>query len=358
MTARRPVHQIINHLAGGDAIGHDCLAIQERLRAEGHPSEIFALHPGPGMAGRCRAVSDYKDVSSPENVVIWHFSVGTEITDLVAELPDRVVMRYHNITPAEFFSNINAQTEMECLLGRKQLARTADFVDLGIGDSAYNEAELTELGFKASGNCPIMLNLDQYRPAEPSARLTRLFGPGPLILHVGRIVPQKRYEDLIKVFYFIKKIRPEAGMLFIGGDSGMKIYRHALEDLIAELALTDIRFTNHITQKDLLACYTRADVYLCLSDHEGFCVPLVEAMKFDLPVAAKESSAVTQTLGEGGVLLKNPTPVMVAEAACALLEKDEFRSRVIQTQRRRLKDFEPDVVWRRFYGLLEPVLAG
>jgi len=353
----RPVHQIINHLAVGDAIGHDCLTIQKRLRRLGHPSEIFALHVAPQLLGQAKAVSQYREFSSPDNLVIWHFSMGTEVSELVAGLPDRIVMRYHNVTPAHYFKDINPQAEMECLLGRQQLARAAGFVSLGIGDSAFNQAELDELGFRATGNCPILLDLESYRPAEPSSRLAHLRQGGPNILHVGRIVPQKRYDELIKTFFFLQRLLPEARLILVGGASGMVIYQYALEDLCRSLGLGRVSFTGFLTQKELSACYALSHVYLCLSEHEGFCVPLVEAMAMDLAVVAREAAAVGQTLGTAGVKLEDPSPSLTAEVVAEVATSQELRGEILAGQRARLADFQPDRVWERFYSLLGPLLA-
>lgn len=354
----RPVHQIINHLAAPDAIGHDALAIQARLKAQGRPSEIFALHTGPGLAGRARPLGLYPEIAGEKNVVIWHFSIGTEAASLVAGLAEPVIMRYHNITPAHYFSGVNPITEMECRLGRDQLAEAAVFVSLAIGDSAFNEAELKELGYQATAHCPILLDLESYRPQPPTHRLARFADSGPNILHVGRIVPQKRYEDLIKAFYLLQRIHPAARLLLAGGDAGMEIYRQALEDLAAELSLDRVFFLGQVAQPELLALYTLAHAYLCLSAHEGFCVPLVEAMVMGLPVVAKASAAVAETLGPAGLLLADPSPVQTAETLAALLSDEGLRASLAKAQQERLAHFQPQAVWERFWSLIEPVVGG
>jgi len=353
---KRPIHQIVNHLSAGDAIGHDVLTIQQRLQEMGHPSEIFALHTGPGTNAKAREASAYRGFSAPDNIVIWHFSIGTELTSLVAGLPDRVVMRYHNITPAEFFTGVNTQTEMECRLGRKQLAQAAGFVHLGIGDSAYNESELKELGYRATANCPIIMDLEAFRPVKPPARLAHLKQGGPNILHVGRIIPQKRYEDLIRSFYFFRRIHKGARLILVGGHGGMEVYRHALDDLAAGLGLDGVIFTGYLSQKELIASYSLAEAYLCLSDHEGFCVPLIEAMHVGLPVVSKKSTAVTETLGPAGLLLDDPSPAETAEALSAVISDSDLRGALLKAQRQRVESFQPERVWERFWSLLQPLV--
>jgi len=352
---RQPIHQLVNHLAPGDAIGHDVLTIQSRLRQRGHDSEIFCLHHGPGMGRRSRPARTYPDHSSPENLLIWHFSIGTSLAELAARVPDRVVMRYHNITPARFFDGISPQLALECRLGRRQLQEAAGFVQLGVGDSAFNQAELDGLGYPRTGHCPILLDLDSLRPVKVPAHLAALAQGGPNLLHVGRLMPQKRYEDLIKTFFFFKKIHPQARLLLVGGGEGLERYRASLEELAAELDLADVLFLGRVSGPDLLALYGLASAYLCLSDHEGFCVPLVEAMQMNLPVVAKRSTAVTETLGPAGVLLDDPGPISAAEAVSALIGDPDLRQGILAGQEERLAAFRPGPVWERLWGLLQPL---
>ena len=352
---KRPVHQLVNHLSRGDAIGHDVLTIQDRLRAEGRSSEIFCLHHGPGLSGRHRPVSSFLDSCALDDIVLWHFSIGTSLFDLAAEFPGKVVMRYHNITPHQYFMGINPQLELDCRVGRIQLARAARFVDLAIGDSAYNQGELDALGYVNTGNCPINLDLAKYAPVQPPARMAHLAKGGPNILHVGRFMPQKRYEDLLRTFHFLHKIKPEARLILVGGWDGLEKYRAFLGELVERLKVNNVIFTGRISDADLRAIFGLCQVYLCLSEHEGFCVPLVEAMKMDLPVVAKRSTAVGETLGPAGVLLNDYRPSHAAEVIAALVDDRDRRREVRWSQQRRLEDLAPDKVWNRFRELLQQV---
>ena len=133
-----------------------------------------------------------------------------------------MVMRYHNITPYQYFERVSPQLELDCKIGRIQLAQAAEFVTLAVGDSAYNRSELDKLGFRNTGNCPILLDLAAYVPAQAPPRLAHLTKGGPNILHVGRFMPQKRYEDLIRTFYFLQKIKPEARLILVGAGTAWK----------------------------------------------------------------------------------------------------------------------------------------
>lgn len=346
------IHQIVNNLSPGDAIGHDVMNIRTRLRQAGFQSEIFCLHAGPGMAKEARSALDYARFSSPTNLIIWHFSIGTPLFELLSPLPDRVVMRYHNITPFRMFTGISPQLERECRLGRYQLAQAASFVDLGIGVSKFNTGELENLGYSNTGDCPILMDARQV-----FGHLTLGTAPGesdepPRILHVGRLMPQKRYEDLIRSFAFVEKLEPGSRLILVGGDEGLEVYRQGLERLVAELGLSGVEFRGKIPQAELVELYHTSDVYLCLSDHEGFCVPLMEAMAAGLPIIAKASAAIPETMGGAGIVLEDPAPSLVAETIWALHGSRSYRARVVETQTRRLADFDLDRTWSRMSGLL------
>ncbi len=353
----RPIHQIVNDLWLGDAIGKECLAIQRRLIALGHPSEIFAQQAGPGLEGRFRPASEYAAVAGPENAVIWHFSIGTELTELVSGLSEPVIMRYHNITPAHFFHGLNPAAEAKCLEGRRQLAQAAEFVDLAVSLSAYSRSELDEQGYAATAHCPFIGEFSSPDRAELGPRFARLAGD-PIVLHVGRISPQKRYEELLKTAWFLERINPRARLVLVGVELADDPYYRMIRSLAGELGLNRVVFTGRVSDEELEGFYRAATVYLCLSDHEGFCVPLVEAMHRDVCLVAKASSAVTETLGRAGVLLSRPTPAQTAETVDLLLRDERLRSEIVAGQRAELERFDPELVWQRFYSIIKPIIDG
>ena len=203
--------------SAGDAIGNEVLALQKTLRSWGVRSEIFASHVQERLRGQARPAEEYARQAGSDDVLIFHFSIGDRLADELPGLPGRKVLRYHNITPAHFLEGVYPDGVERCRLGRQQLQRLAGAAALGLGVSAFNCAELVEAGCAAVAEVPILLDLAVLEtPPEP--RLLARYGDGrPTVLHVGRLVPNKRIEDLIKAHYWLTRSVPRARLLIVGG---------------------------------------------------------------------------------------------------------------------------------------------
>ena len=339
--AERPrrVHQLLAALAYGDAISNEALAIQRHLRAAGFESDIFAEHVHPRMAHLARPLTDYGEVSSPETVCLFHFSIGSAAARLIHGAPDRLVSIYHNITPAEWFVDFHPHLAGLCYHGRRELAAFAARTELALGDSEYNRRELEAAGYQRTGVLPIVLDLASYRaPASPVVR--RLYDDGRTnIVFVGRIIPNKKIDDLIRVFAVYQKVFDRNSRLLLVGDHrGHEKYYDRLQELARARNAEEVVFTGQVDDDDLRACYASADLFLCLSEHEGFCVPLLEAMAFGVPVIAYDTGAVRETLRGGGVLLRDKAPADVAALAHRVLTDAALRARVLETQERAMAE--------------------
>ncbi len=348
--SRRPrhVHQLLAALAYGDAIGNEALAIQGHLRRRGFTSEIFAERVHPRMAAFARPLWDYARVSSPETVCLFHFSIGGAAGRLIHSAPDRLVSIYHNITPASWFLGYHSHLATLCHHGRRELVAFAPRTELALGDSEYNRRELEAVGYAHTGVLPIVLDLERFR--GPANRVTRrLYRDGRTnILFVGRVIPNKRIEDLVRVFAVYQRfVDPRCRLLLVGDYRGHERYLGALQRLVRDFRLDEVVFTGHVDDDELRACYQAADVFLCVSEHEGYCVPLVEAMAAGVPVVAYDAGAVAETLGAGGVLLREKRPEVVAELLHALVHDAGLRRAVLETQRRAI-----DAVRRTDFGAL------
>jgi glycosyltransferase involved in cell wall biosynthesis len=266
-------------------------------------------------------------------------------------MPGRKVLRYHNITPAHFLEGVYADGAERCRQGRQQLQRLAGAAELGLGVSAFNCAELVAAGCAAVEEVPILLDLAALEtPPEP--RLFARFGDGrPTVLHVGRLVPNKRIEDLIKAHFWLHRAVPRARLLIVGGGE-TNPYAQGVRKLTHDLGVPGVYFLGHVTNAVLTACYRSAGVYLCLSEHEGFCVPLVEAMHFGLPIVARAAAGVPGTLGDGGVLLPRPDPVRTSEVVARLFGDDALRRELGQRAGQRLEAFRPAAVKERLRQVL------
>jgi len=335
----RQVHQLLAALSYGDAIGNEALEIQRHLRRAGHVSEIFAEKVHPRMAPLARPLWEYAAVSSPDTVCLYHFSIGSAAGRVAYRAPDRLVSIYHNITPAHWFVGFHPTLARLCHHGRRELAAFAPRTRLALGDSEFNRRELEQAGYAHTGVLPIVLDLAAYRrPASPVVR--RLYRDGRVnVLFVGRIIPNKRIDDLIRCFAVYQRwLEPRSRLLLVGDQRGHERYFRRLQELVLALRAEQVVFCGHVDDDELRAYYAVADLFLCLSEHEGYCVPLVEAMALEVPVLAYDAGAVAETLRGGGVLLRDKRPELVAELVHELTADAGLRRAVLATQRRALAE--------------------
>lgn len=337
----RAIHQVLAALAYGDAIGNEALAIQDHLRRRGHRSEIFAEKAQARMAHHALPLSDYEKTVDAETLCLFHFSIGSAASSLVYRRKEPLVCLYHNITPPQFFFPFHPHLARLCHHGRRELAAFAPRSSMGLGDSEFNRLELAAAGFSPTAVLPIVMDWARYEEDPGRLMLQRLAGfGGPTILFVGRVVPNKRFEDLIASFaVFQRHFSPESRLLLVGETIGHERYWRRLLEKTHRLRVRNVIFTGPVTQADLIAAYRSSNAFLCLSEHEGFCVPLLEAMRFELPVLAYDATAVSETMGDGGVLLKDKDPYVVAEAINLVLQDQNVRERVLASQRLRLDQF-------------------
>jgi len=356
--APRGVHQVLAALSYGDAIGNEALAIQKRLRAAGYESEIFAEGVHPRMAHQARPLWQYAAVSSPETVALFHFSIGSAAGRLIFHAPDRLVAIYHNITPAHFFLGFHPHLAGLCYHGRRELAAFAPRTELALGDSEYNRRELAAAGFARTGVLPIVLDLDVYA-AAPSPVTRALYEDGRTnILFVGRMIPNKRIDDLIRTFAaYQKAFNPRSRLILAGDHRGHERYFARLDELVRELRVEEVVFTGHLEHDELMACYAVSHLFLCLSEHEGFGVPLQEAMIFGLPVIAFDAGAVAETLGGGGILLADKEPFAVAALVDRVLSDRPLREAVLRTQERAMAALRAVDFGALLLDRLAPVLS-
>lgn len=335
------IDQLVPAYHRGDAIGDTATHMRDFFRAEGFVSDIYCLTRDSGLEGESILFKDYPD-PGPGDVTLFHFALPSPLTPAFKNLKSRRVMIYHNITPESFFSPYSMEMARLTRLGREELRTLAGFTDLGLADSEYNRLELEAMGFPKTAVFPLFIDFEKYE--RPSGRLAHsLFDDDRTnILFVGRIVPNKRIEDLIKVtFYYKKYISPLVRLIVVGKTGSLPVYYRALVRLADEFYLKpdEVCFTGHVPDEDLFALYRTSDVFLSLSEHEGFGLPFVESLVFDLPVLAYDCTAVPYTLGDAGVLLKHKRPAQVAELAHLISVDQDLRNRILAGQRLRLTDY-------------------
>ncbi len=354
------IHQMLPDFSYGDAIGNDVLGIQKVLKGWGYDSEIYAQHVHSKLSGIARPFWEYKEISHSENILIFHFSIGSELSEFVKRLSDRKILIYHNITPPHFFQGINAEVERRCAWGYEELKKLAPHFDLALGVSDFNCRELSRAGFQKTGVLPIFLDFKNYYQT-PEEKIKKTLQDGKVnILHVGRLVPQKKIEDLIRTFFlFQKRLCPESRLVLVGSDSGVRNYSRAVKKMVEELALTDkVLFAGFASFRELITYYAMAHLYLCLSEHEGFCVPLMESMFFGVPVIAYLTGGIPETLGGAGVGLAKKNFEEIAELMAMILEDPGLRGTIVKGQKDRIRYFSLEKNRERFKAHLAPFLGG
>ena len=350
------VHQFATSLTYGDAISDEMLEIQKILRERGYNSEIFIRFYDPRMAGYIRDYREYREFSSPENVVIFHFSISSPVSKMFFRVPDKKIMIYHNITPFEHYLDSHRILTRECYKGRLEIKLFVDKVNLALGDSEFNRQELDELGYPRTGILPLLLDFTKFdREGDPITE--QIFANGKTtILFVGRIIPNKKYEDIIRVFHFYKKyFNRDSQLLLVGDYRGLERYLTGLLDLVKKLELTDVYFTGHVEFAELVSFYRLADLYLSLSEHEGFGVPLLEAFYMRVPVVAYAAGAVEETLNGGGILLLHKDFCKTAALIDTIMKDSTLRERIIDSQAKALDKYQKENISRILLRHIERV---
>ena len=341
----------------GDAIGDSARRVRSILREQGHRSDIFAMTIDEDLRGDVLPFSD--PAAQTGDITIFHFALPSPMTEAFAGLSGRRVLQYHNITPARFFAAYDPQLFRLAALGRRELATLVGGVDLALGDSDFNRQELESLGFRPTGVLPIAVNTERITNAPRRPALEKILSDGLInILFVGRIVPNKRIEDHIRLAEVYKRyVDSYYRFIFVGRYDGVPSYYAQLRALVHEYKMLPDRFwfTGPVPDEDLGAFYRWADVYVSLSEHEGFCVPLIEAMAADVPVLAYAAGAVPETLGGAGILFSPKDLEHAAELMGMLVYDRSVRRSVIEGQRQRLRDFAPARIAERLEAVLSEV---
>jgi len=352
------INQFLPNLSYGDAISNHALWIRERLRKLGYQSEIYVRFFDP-------RVEHERHLFTPEalkasSAAIYHHSIGTDITPYLREFNGPKCLIYHNITPAKFFEAYRPAFAEILRHGREDLRLLAREFPISCGASAYNAAELAEAGFHNPGVLPVAVDPAQWAEA-PDAELMRTLQDGRTnILFVSRFAPNKKQDELVIAFSHYLKLDPSARLILAGSPEAQDPYVPHVHDTVSRLGLEgSVIFTGSIRDSQLAAYYQTAHLFWSMSEHEGFCVPLIEAMWFDVPVLAFKSSAVPETLGEAALMFTSKNDLRSVAALARLVVKDpNLRAKVIRGQRRRRLSFLPAKVEPILVEILKQIWSG
>ena len=339
------VNQWVPAAHKGDAIGDSARRVRSLLRELGHQSDLYAMTIDDDLRGDVIPWTDASATSG--DLTIFHFALVSPMTQAFAQLPSGRVLQYHNVTPAHFFAGYDADIFRLAMLGRQDLKSLAGHTDMAFGDSEYNRQELESLGFTNTGVFPIAVDTGRIIGAPRRPALEKVLEDEGWLnfLFVGRIVPNKKIEDHIKLAEHYKRyVDEQYRFIFVGKTDATPKYYAAIQAMIERFRMPEGRFifTGPVPDDDLATYYRMADVYISLSEHEGFCVPLLEAMAADVPVLAYSAAAVPDTLGGAGVQFAPKDLEYAAELLGELAYNDTLRAQVIAGQRRRLADFGDD----------------
>jgi glycosyltransferase involved in cell wall biosynthesis len=327
------IHQVLATLGYGDAIGHEVLGIQRVLRHAGYQSDIFVETADHRLEPQTRDYRELVDFSHPDNLLLHHFSLGSKASRTAYALPDRMALIYHNITPPEYFVGVHRTLARQTFRGRRELRAYADRCDLAMGDSEFNRQDLEALGFPRTAVLPVVPDFT-HLDREPNWLVARDFDDEwTNVVFVGRIIANKKIEDLISWFHTYHTIfNPRARLLLVGAQSGFERYLSSLHQLVGRLGASHVHFIGHVSDEELVAFYEIADLFLCASEHEGFCVPIVEAFYKQVPVLAYAATAVPSTMDGAGVLFENRDPLHVAALMDEIISNADLQDRIVDGQ--------------------------
>ncbi len=356
------IDQLLPSIVGRDAVGHHTLEAQGVLRSLGFVSEIYAEGIGREMWGRAHPISELPRLPPGRQWLIYQASTGSRVAEVFAEHPGRKLLDYHNITPGERLDGWLPSLAEELRLGRRQMAELSGAVCYAFCDSAYNCSELRSWGYRHSAVSMLMLdraNLARRADRRLSAALGRQRQAGETAwLFVGQLLPHKAQHDVVAAFAAYRKAYDERARLRLVGRRRVPLYAESVVRLADELGVGDsVELLDSVTAAELVALYEGSDVYVCCSEHEGFCAPLIEAMHHRLPVVAYGAGAVPETLGGAGVLLGSKEPALVAAAVRRLMKDEALSLRLQRVGLERSEDFSPRRARRAFAGALEQALG-
>jgi len=331
------IHQILAGFADGDAISHEAMQLRDIIRSWGYESDIFVdpARVSPSLYQQCKPLDLYSATS--EDICLHHYGINSPSTDLFLASPAKKVIIYHNITPDEYFYGFDDNLAAELRAGRSRLRDICRIADAVWTVSHFNASELKELGVEKVEVFPLLFsswNLDLTPEPMILQKFTRNLKN---ILFVGRIAPNKRIEDLIQAFaWYNKTINQYSRLIIVGSNRSSPRYYAMLRMLAADLDLPNVCFEGFAAPAGLAAYYRVADAYVCPSIHEGYCLPLIEAMYCNVPVITRDAGGMPEALDGAGVSYSGLDEVELAELINRVISDKRLHARIIASQQERM----------------------
>lgn len=311
------ISQMTASFSKGDAIGNYIITLKRIFQNHGFNTEIFSDNT-------LKNPHSSKYTPTGNDILWFHYSIFSDNLQYLESSNDIKVINFHGVTPPYLFRGINAELELLCKKGMDSLPKYAKLVDLCIVHSEYSRSVLRENGYKGILKLPLVVDTHRLEKIPDEPKLANLLKNIKYILFVGRIVPQKSIMNIIKTFFYLKRYRPEYKLILIGDYNFSAKYTSEILALIDELELNnDVILTGKLDDIGLKIFYKYASIFIILSEWETFCVPLIEAMYYQVPIVAYNKTALQEIVGDAGILVSNPNPVEIAEKINCLLDDKE-----------------------------------
>ncbi len=355
MSRIRAIHQALGKSTPGYSVSNYALALQDAFRQWGFQSTIYASEVAPELGRRVQPLRKFR--SHPNDLLILHYVMANDVTTWLKQYPEQpLILSYHNVTPPHFFTGIGGQYTQGAAQAQSELKAFQAQTRLALTFSRFNAQDLEAVGYTNIEIIPLLMptTLQEQTP-DPNVMSTVRTHPN--LLFVGRLAPNKRCEDAIKILHQYRQIEPAAHLYLVGPRRHARPYSDWLVDFVRQYKLQDaVTFAGYVSDTALAAYYRRADIFIMMSEHEGFGIPLVEAMRFDLPVIAYDSAAVSETMGGTGVLIKQKRYDVIAALIHEINTNPDLRRKIVAAQRERVQTFAPERVLSQLHAAIAELL--
>lgn len=350
--------QVLDALDFGDGVSNDVIYLQELLREIGIENQIYSKWWNERVAEYTGDIEQYRP--RQDDCILYHFSGNSHILNQVIDYSCPRIVRYHNVTPPEFFLADNPAAYAACKEGLRQIRESIQKFDGFWADSAFNARDLICYGAapQAVDVLPVIFDFQRLEEIHSNeALLQQLKCQGPYILFVGRMAPNKKQEDILEAFenyyrYYDQRVK----LYLVGNLEQSSSYTQRLLQRVEHMAAKEqVVFTGKVSEEDLYTYYRGASAFICMSEHEGFCIPILEAQFFGVPVIAYNSCAVPDTVGKSGILLYNKDPALASYLLHAVMTDNELRSSVLEYQRKNVELYQKAAVKERLMRLLKKI---
>ncbi len=335
--------QVLPTLSRGDAVGNNCRAIDGILREEGCDTQIYAGIIDQGVPDGVAKLFSEMGRLEKDDILLYHLAIAFDHD--MRNVGGHTIFQYHNVTPPHFFDRYSPFIANACRSGLEEVRSYRDAPEMCWADSDFNKNDLIEMGYTCPiHTIPILVPFEDYEKPADLEVIKRYDDDYVNFIFVGRVVPNKAHEDVIRTFAWYQKHINRRCRLFLVGNASLESYVNHLKRYIKTLGVKNVIFPGHISFNAILAFYRVADIFLCMSQHEGFCVPLLEAMYFHIPIIARDTTAIPYTLGGAGALVEDNDPIKAALMADRIVNDKALRDAIVAGQDRRLADFAHDKI--------------